>query len=286
MMSLLNYLKLARINNPTGIFLLFLPCLYAIVAIVKTLPDPDYYFVAKIIILFFAGSFLTRSAGCIINDILDADFDSKVERSKNRPIANKTISKKQGIIFASILMFLAFLLLLQFNFYTIIAGFVAGLLILLYPLSKRFTNFPQLVLGFSFNFVVIMASLAIIEAIPDFIIVIFIISIIFTIIYDTVYAMQDYVDDKKAQIKSITLALNIKTKLFLQLLNIINFSLMVLLEALQNLGFIYIIFCCILTFMQAMAIKKCDFNNKKHCSNFFRNSPWICLIFLIALIFA
>ena len=219
MSKIVNYLKLSRLHSPTGIFLLLLPCFYAIALAVKVLPDPDYYLLAKMLLLFVLGAVLMRTAGCVINDLLDAKFDAKVARTKNRPIAVGLISKTEALFFLSFLLLFSLIVLVQFNFATIITGIFAFFLVLLYPLSKRITYFPQIILGFTFNLGVFMASFAILEELSESMIVLFLICLIWTIIYDTIYAFQDLQDDLKIGTKSTAIAFGLKAKIILQMLN-------------------------------------------------------------------
>ena len=155
-MKIISYLQLIRFNKPTGTLLLFLPCLFAISLIKKI----DFLQESKLITLFFLGSLLMRSAGCIINDIMDYKFDRKISRTSNRPIANGKITKKRAMFLLVILLFISFLILLQFNKYTILSGFFIISFIAIYPLMKRITYYPQIFLGITINFGVVMASLA------------------------------------------------------------------------------------------------------------------------------
>lgn len=285
MSKIVNYLKLSRIHSPIGIFLLLLPCFYAVALAVKVLPDPDYYLLAKMLLLFVLGAILMRTAGCVINDLLDAKFDAKVTRTKNRPIASGLISKTESVFFLLFLLLLALLILMQFNFATIVTGFVAVLLVLLYPLSKRITYFPQIILGFTFNLGVFMASFAILEEVSENMIVLFLICLIWTIIYDTIYAFQDLEDDLKIGTKSTAIAFGLKAKIILQMLNLAMFFGILVLGSLQTFALPYFIITSALFLYQAIAIKKCNLSNHQQCLAFFKKSPVLGVFFLIAIIF-
>jgi 4-hydroxybenzoate polyprenyltransferase len=285
MSKIINYLKLSRINNPTGIFLLLLPCFYAIALVVKLLPDPNYYLLAKMLLLFILGAVLMRSAGCVINDLLDAKFDIKVARTKNRPIVTGAVSKTEALIFLLCLLFFAFIILVQFNFATIITGIFAFFLVLFYPLSKRITYFPQIILGFTFNLGVFMVSFAILEELSEGIIVLFLICLVWTIIYDTIYAFQDLEDDLKIGTKSTAIAFGLKAKIMLQTLNLLMFFAMLILGALQTFALPYFIITFALSIYQAIAIKKCNLSNHQQCLSFFKKSTILGIFFLIAISF-
>jgi 4-hydroxybenzoate polyprenyltransferase len=185
-MALTNYAKLIRLHQPTGIWLLFLPCLFGIFLALKNLPNPDFFETLRVIALFFIGSIVMRSAGCILNDLLDQKFDKDVDRTKNRPLASGKVSRLEAMILLSALLFLGLLILVQFNTKTIWSGFVALTLLTTYPLMKRITYYPQIFLGLTFNFGILMSSFAITEEIGLDTLTLYFASIIWTVIYDTI----------------------------------------------------------------------------------------------------
>ena len=136
------FIELTRLTKPIGFMLLFWPCAWGLTLAYDFSNSLNKYFFY--LILFFLGSVLMRSAGCIVNDILDKEFDAKVFRTKNRPIASGKISIKLGLFYAAILCSLAFLVLINFNFFTIVLALVSMPLAFTYPLMKRFTYWPQL----------------------------------------------------------------------------------------------------------------------------------------------
>ena len=153
------FIELTRLKKPIGYMLLFWPCAWGLTIAYdfsNTLKD---YFIY--LVLFFLGSVLMRSAGCIVNDILDRKFDKKVFRTKDRPIASGKISVKLGLIYATSLCLLAFLVLINFNFFTIIIALASMPLAFTYPLMKRYTYWPQLFLGITFNYGLILGWTAI-----------------------------------------------------------------------------------------------------------------------------
>ena len=153
-------------------------------------------------VLFFVGSIIMRSAGCIINDLIDQDIDSKIERTASRPIASKKITNLNAIIFLSALLFSGLLILFQFKFETILAGLLCTPLIVLYPIMKRITFWPQLFLGIIFNWGVIICSVEFFGSITREYLVFYLACVLWTIGYDTIYAYQDLRDDKTNNIKS------------------------------------------------------------------------------------
>lgn len=284
MSKIISYLKLSRIHHPAGIFLLLLPCFYAVALVIKILPEPDYFTLIKMLALFTTGAILMRTAGCVINDLLDAKFDSQVARTKNRPIAVGSISKIEALFFLLLLLIIAFTILVQFNLATISCGVFAFFLVLLYPLSKRITYFPQIILGFTFNLGVFMASFAILNDVSEGIIILFLICLVWTIIYDTIYAFQDLQDDLKIGTKSTAIAFGIKAKIILQMLNLLMFFGILILGSVEQLNLPYFIITFVLFLYQAFTIKQCNLSNHQQCLSFFKKSPILGVFFLLAII--
>ena len=144
------FIDLTRLNKPIGFMLLFWPCSWGLAYSYNVNQNLELFI--YYLILFFLGSILMRSAGCIVNDIVDKDFDKKVERTKNRPIASGKISIKRSLVYTLILCLIAFLILIQFNPLTIILGMGSMFLAFSYPFMKRITYWPQLFLEITFNY--------------------------------------------------------------------------------------------------------------------------------------
>ncbi len=205
------FVELSRLNKPIGFMLLFWPCSWGLAY--------AYYFNQNLnlfiyyLILFFLGSVLMRSAGCIFNDIVDKDFDNKVERTKKRPITSGKITVKSSLFYVFILCLLAFLILIQFNYLTIMLGMGSMFLAFAYPFMKRITYWPQLFLGLTFNWGLIMAWTSINNEINVEIVILYISAIFWTLGYDTIYGVQDMSDDEIIGLKSTSIKFkkNIKT---------------------------------------------------------------------------
>ena len=189
MRNLKIFIDLTRLNKPIGYMLLFWPCTWGL-AFANSLSQNINLFIYYLI-LFFLGSVLMRSAGCIVNDIVDKDFDKKVQRTKKRPIASGEISVTRGIIYVLILCSSALFILLQFNFFTIALGLGSMFLAFSYPYMKRVTYWPQLFLGITFNWGIIMSYTAFSENISIEIIYLYLSAIFWTLGYDTIYGAQD-----------------------------------------------------------------------------------------------
>ena len=203
--------NLTRINKPIGIFLLLWPTLSALWLASDGIPN------IRILFIFILGIILMRSAGCVANDLADRNFDSFVQRTRNRPITSGLVSPQEAIIFLLLLIILSFLLVLQLNFTTILISFFALLFSITYPFSKRFFNLPQLFLGVTFGFSILMAFTAVQNKIPLEAIILFIANIFWAFSYDSHYAITDIEDDKKLNIHSAPLTFNKKIILMITL---------------------------------------------------------------------
>ena len=207
------FIELTRLKKPIGYMLLFWPCAWGLtLAYDFSSSWNEYYFY---LILFFLGSVLMRSAGCIVNDILDRKFDAKVFRTKDRPIASGKISVKLAIVYSIILCLLAFLVLINFNIFTIILALGSMPLAFTYPLMKRFTYWPQLFLGITFNYGLILGWTAINAEINIIPILFYFGAIFWTLGYDTIYGFQDIKDDEIIGLKSTSIKFKGSAKKFL-----------------------------------------------------------------------
>ena len=206
------FIDLTRLNKPIGFMLLFWPCSWGLAYAYNIDQNLNTFF--YYLLLFFLGSVLMRSAGCIVNDIVDKDLDKKVLRTKLRPITAGKISVKKSSIYIISLCALAFLILIQFNFFTIILGLGSMILAFTYPFMKRITYWPQLFLGLTFNWGIIMAWAAVNNNISHEIIALYISAIFWTLGYDTIYGAQDMKDDEIIGIKSTSIKFKENIKLF------------------------------------------------------------------------
>jgi len=207
------FIELTRLKKPIGFMLLFWPCAWGLTLAYDFSQNLiDYLFY---LILFFLGAVLMRSAGCIVNDILDKEFDSKVFRTKNRPIASGKVSIKLAIFYSITLCLLALFVLLSFNSLTIIMALGSMPLAFTYPLMKRFTYWPQLFLGITFNYGLILGWTSITGKIDLVPIIFYLGAIFWTLGYDTIYGYQDIKDDEIIGLKSTSIKFKNKPKYFL-----------------------------------------------------------------------
>jgi len=207
------FIELTRLKKPIGFMLLFWPCTWGLTLAYDFSKDLKNYFFY--LTLFFLGSVLMRSAGCIVNDILDKEFDKKVLRTKNRPIASGKISIKLGLFYVIFLCLFALMVLLNFNTFTIILALGSMPLAFSYPLMKRYTYWPQLFLGITFNYGLILGWVCITNQIVLVPIILYIGAIFWTLGFDTIYGYQDIRDDEIIGVKSTSIKFKKNPKLFL-----------------------------------------------------------------------
>jgi 4-hydroxybenzoate polyprenyltransferase len=207
------FIELIRLKKPIGFMLLFWPCAWGLTLAYDFSNDLNNYFFY--ISLFFLGSVLMRSAGCVMNDILDRNFDKKVFRTKNRPIASGKISIKLGLTYVFLLCFCALLVLLNFNNFIIILALGSMPLAFSYPLMKRYTYWPQLFLGITFNYGLILGWVCIKNQIDIVALIFYLGAIFWTLGFDTIYGYQDIKDDEIIGVKSTSIKFKKNPKLFL-----------------------------------------------------------------------
>jgi len=206
------FIQLTRLNKPIGFLLLFWPCAWGLTLAYFFSGNATLYI--KYIILFFLGAVLMRSAGCIFNDIVDRNFDKKVQRTKERPIPSGKITIVEALIYIILLCSIALLILLQFNLLTITLGMGSMILAFTYPFMKRITYWPQLFLGLTFNWGIVMGWTSITNNISIEPILLYFSAIFWTLGYDTIYGIQDIQDDEIIGIKSTSIKFKNKVKFF------------------------------------------------------------------------
>ncbi len=271
------FIELTRLNRPIGYMLLFWPCLWGLtVAYDFNSELKIFYFYS---FLFFLGSLLMRSAGCIVNDIVDKNFDKKVERTKNRPIASEKVSIKLAIIYSLGLCGLAFLVLINFNKFTIFMAILSMPLAFTYPLMKRFTYWPQLFLGITFNYGLVLAWISINNNISALPIIFYFGAIFWTLGYDTIYGYQDIKDDEIIGVKSTSIKFKNNAKLFIALCYTIFFISLIIVGFYMNFKLIYFI-SLIITFMHIFVyqIKNLNIIDPNKCLKKFKSNNFLGLI--------
>jgi 4-hydroxybenzoate polyprenyltransferase len=226
-----------------------------------------------------------RSAGCIVNDILDKEFDKKVFRTKNRPIASGKISIKIAILYSSFLCFLALIVLLNFNQFTIILALGSMPLAFTYPLMKRFTYWPQLFLGITFNYGLILGWTAIKGQIDVMPIIIYFGAIFWTLGYDTIYGYQDIKDDEIIGLKSTSIKFKKNPYTFLYICFSIFILNLLIIGYLMNLNNLYYLFLSFITFQTFyFQLKKLKIQNSLSCLNTFKSNNFLGLLVFFTIV--
>ena len=274
------FIDLTRLQKPIGFMLLFWPCAWGLtLAYDFSISLYNYFFY---LILFFLGSVLMRSAGCIVNDILDREFDAKVYRTKNRPIASGKISIRLAVIYALLLCFMALLVLINFNFFTIILALVSMPLAFTYPLMKRFTYWPQLFLGVTFNYGLILGWTAIKGEIDIIPIIFYIGAIFWTLGYDTIYGYQDIKDDEIIGLKSTSIKFKSNPKKFLFVSYSSLFILFLIGGTLMEFNYFYYLLSIIPLFhLFFFQMRIFNLNDPSSCLKAFKSNNLFGLIILL-----
>ena len=276
------FIDLTRLNKPVGFMLLFWPCSWGLAYAYSFSQNKEQFI--YYLILFFLGSILMRSVGCIFNDIVDRNIDKLVKRTKNRPIPSGKITIKKSFFYIFFLSLISLLILIQFNYLTIILGLSSMLLAFSYPFMKRVTYWPQLFLGLTFNWGIIMAWSSIMNTISIEIIILYLAAIFWTLGYDTIYGTQDIVDDEIIGNKSTAIKFKSSIKQFVSLCYLISSTLIIFLfYTKMNSGpFIILLFLFILTLIYQIFI----FNKKdpKKCLFAFRINNLSGMILFLSII--
>ena len=277
------FIELTRLKKPIGFMLLFWPCTWGLTLAYDFSKNLNIYFFY--LILFFLGAVLMRSAGCIVNDILDKEFDKKVDRTKNRPIASNNVSVRLGIIYSIILCFLALMVLLNFNMLTIILAFGSMPLAFTYPLMKRFTYWPQLFLGITFNYGLILGWTAVSGELNILPVLFYFGAIFWTLGYDTIYGYQDIKDDEIIGLKSTSIKFKNNPNKFLIICYSVFLFIILTIGLLMNLNkLFYLSFIIIVLHMIYFQIKKLEIENKLNCLKIFKSNNILGLLVFLGLI--
>ena len=271
------FIELTRLKKPIGYMLLFWPCLWGLtIAYDFTGELLNFY---KYLIFFLAGAILMRSAGCIINDISDRNFDKKVERTKFRPIASGKISIKLALFYASTLCLLALLILINFNFFTIVLAICSIPLAFTYPLIKRFTYWPQLYLGITFNYGIILGWTSINPEIDIRPLIFYFGAIFWTLGYDTIYGFQDIKDDEIIGVKSTSILFKNNSKMFLNIVFFLFVFFYLTMGFLMKFNLAFFILSIIpISHLFLYQIKKFDPLNPEICLSTFKSNNLFGLI--------
>ena len=277
------FIELTRLEKPIGYMLLFWPCAWGLTLAYDFSSNLNSYFFY--LLLFFLGAVLMRSAGCIVNDILDKEFDKKVFRTKNRPIASGQISIKVAISYALILCLLAFFVLLNFNQFTIIIALGSMPLAFTYPLMKRYTYWPQLFLGITFNYGLILGWTAIEGQIDIIPFIIYLGAIFWTLGYDTIYGYQDIKDDEIIGLKSTSIKFKKNPNTFLYICYSMFVLTLITIGYLMKLNNFYYFFMLFILFqIFYLQLKKLEIRNAASCLKIFKSNNSLGLLVFFTII--
>ncbi len=274
------YSRLMRIDKPIGALLLLWPTYWALWIAAKGFPD------WHILIVFTIGVFSMRAAGCVINDFADRKIDGSVERTKNRPLPSGAVTEKESKILFIVLVLLSFALVLTLNTMTIWLS-VAGLaLAWFYPFVKRFSNLPQLILGMAFGWSIPMGFAAVSESLPLVCWLLFLVNIVWSVIYDTQYAMVDRNDDIKIGVKSTAILFGRYDKIIIGILQLVMLALLVGIGVLLNLKGIYYWSLLLATALFIYQQKLIAERERAPCFQAFMNNNYVGFVLFAGILFS
>ena len=277
------FLELTRLKRPIGYMLLFWPCSWGLTLVFDFSNDLLIYLFY--LFLFFLGSVLMRSAGCVMNDIVDRKFDKNVERTKDRPLASGGVSVRLALSYVVILCLLAFLVLINFNSFTILLALASMPFAFTYPLMKRYTYWPQLFLGFTFNYGLILGWVSINSELSLVPIIFYLGAIFWTLGYDTVYGFQDIKDDEIIGLKSTSIKFKSNPYIFLNLCYLIFYISIVLIGILMELNKYYFLFSIVIFFqLFYLQLKKLDVESPSNCFKAFKSNNFLGFFVLVNLL--
>ena len=272
-----DFIQLMRLDRPIGILLLLWPTLWALWIAGEGHPN------WSVVFIFCTGVVLMRSAGCVINDFADRKIDGEVERTKDRPLAAGRIKSAEALYLFGLLMGLAFFLVLFTNLFTILLSFGAALLAATYPFMKRYTHFPQVALGAAFAWSIPMSFAGQTNSLPSEVWLIYSATLIWTVAYDTMYAMVDREDDLKVGVKSTAIIFGRADRFIIACLQLLTLLLLVKLGSRLALGTFYDLglLCAAGLFLhQQILIKGRD---RDRCFEAFLNNNWVGMVIFIGL---
>jgi 4-hydroxybenzoate polyprenyltransferase len=276
------YLRLARIDRPIGTWLLLFPGWWSLALAAAPGDLPDGY----VMVLFAIGALVMRGAGCTVNDIVDRDFDAKVARTADRPLASGRLSLKQALVFLALQLAVGLVILLQLAPLAIALGVLSLVLVVAYPFMKRITWWPQAFLGLTFNWGALMGTAAVTDRLAWPPLLLYVAGFFWTLFYDTIYAHQDKEDDALIGVKSTARYFGEKTRTWLAGFAVVTVLLLMLVVTSADLGWaakLGVIGVALHLAWQAVA---CDVDNPKDCLAKFKSNRFVGWILLAGLIIA
>lgn len=269
------YSQLMRMDRPIGIYLLLWPTLWALWVAAHGTPHWHY------LLVFSIGVVVMRAAGCVINDFADRNFDGHVERTKQRPIPAGLVSGKEALQLFALLIFIAFLLVLTLDFHTMVLSLIGLLLAACYPFMKRYTHFPQVVLGAAYSWSMPMAFMAVQADLPPELWLLYFANLFWTIAYDTLYAMVDREDDLKIGVKSTAIAFGEQDLLIVAMLQASMLSLFYQAALLLNWQWPMYLAMAVAFVLFARQIWQCRYRDREACFKAFLDNHYVGLVLFI-----
>ncbi len=274
------YISIMRLDRPIGFLLLFYPISFSLVSQSKY----DYELL-KYFILFFIGSVVMRSAGCIINDILDQKIDEKVKRTQSRPLVSLKLTILKAYVTLVILLLIGFLILINLNMQSIVLGFLIIPLVILYPLAKRFFALPQLILAMTYNWGCMIGWVTI-NAPYNFnnIFILYLSLIIWTIVYDTIYAVQDEKEDRKMNLYSTAIFFGSKKLLILNALIVTQYFLLIVFGYKLDYGIMFYVIVALVSLLNLGDINFLWKNDAQKSGLYFKRNNYYGFLILLSII--
>ena len=277
-----SYILLMRLNSPIGSMLLLYPCLWGLISASSSIEEILQNIF--LFIIFILGAFIMRSAGCVINDIFDRNIDIQVDRTKSRPLADKSISLHESIVIFITLSSIGLCILLSLNTLSIKVGLLSFILLIIYPLTKRITYWPQLFLALTFNIGVLIGYAAITNILPFEIYFLYAAGIFWTLGYDTIYAYQDIDDDISIGVKSTAILFKDSAKYWISSFYILMSSNLLIFGLLSSQEMIYFLLLILILFHQLFQIYKLDIKRPEVCLAIFKSNKYLGLLVCLVLL--
>jgi len=271
-----------RLNSPIGSMLLLYPCLWGLISASSSIEEISQNFF--LFIIFILGAFIMRSAGCVINDIFDRNIDIQVDRTKSRPLADKSISLHESVVIFITLSSIGLCILLSLNTLSIKVGLLSFILLIIYPLTKRITYWPQLFLALTFNIGVLMGYAAITNILPFEIYFLYAAGIFWTLGYDTIYAYQDIDDDISIGVKSTAILFKDSAKYWISSFYILMTSNLLIFGLLSSQEMIYFLLLILILSHQFFQIYKLDIKRPEVCLAIFKSNKYLGLLVCLVLL--
>ena len=277
-----SYILLMRLNSPIGSMLLLYPCFWGLISACSSIEEITQNIF--LLIKFILGAFIMRSAGCVINDIFDRNIDNQVDRTKSRPLADKSISLHESIVIFITLSLMGLCILLSLNTLSIKVGLLSFILLIIYPLTKRITYWPQLFLALTFNIGVLIGYAAVTNGLLFEIYFLYAVGIFWTLGYDTIYAYQDIDDDISIGVKSTAILFKDSAKYWISSFYILMLSSLLIFGLLSSQEIFYYFLLIFILSQQFYQIYKLDIKRPEVCLAIFKSNKYLGLLVCLVLL--